>query len=180
MSQWYHETSPLTEWGFDWYISLDNHANMARKTHHWLGGEMIVLGAFAATTLVGLAYGAISGLSHGDIVPPAAPAPLVAPSQEEYRAETADVMADFWEQSSRMTRDDLKVPDPRFVDIVEKTQERLLRVRVPKDGRDAHLSFVLLLDQWKRALGGSAADQEKVFDKSEDVLTENPWIVQRR
>ncbi len=141
---------------------------------------MIVLGAFAATTLAGLAYGAISGLSRADILPPSVPAPLVAPTQEEYRAETSGVMADFWEQSSRMTRADVKAPDPRFVDIVEKTQERLLRVRVPKDDRDAHLSFVLLLDQWKRALSGSVADQEKVFEKSEAVLTANPWVVQRR
>lgn len=141
---------------------------------------MIVLGAFVATTLVGLAYGAISGLSHGDIIPPSVPAPVVAPTREEYRTETVGVMADFWEQSARMTREDLRVPDPRFVDIVGKTQERLLRVRVPREERDAHLAFVLLLDQWKRALDGSAADQEKVFEKTEAVLTENPWIVQRR
>jgi hypothetical protein len=170
----------LTEGAVRWYISLDNHETMARKPHHWLGGEMIVLGAFAATTLAGLAYGAVSGMTRADLVPPVEPPPLVAPLRDDYRAETVGVMADFWEQSAKMTRADLRDLDPRFVDIITKTQERLLRVRVPREERDAHLSFVLLLDQWKRALDGSVADQEKVFEKSEAVLTANPWVVQRR
>lgn len=138
---------------------------------------MIVLGAFAATMLAGLTYGLAMSYAPDEAVPVVEQPVLVAPTRAEYRAETVGVMADFWEQSARMTRDDVRNVDPRFLEIVTKTQERLLRVRVPKDERDAHLSFVLLLDQWKRALGGSVADQEKVFEKTETVLVEYPWIV---
>jgi hypothetical protein len=150
---------------------------MNAKRNHWLGGEMIVLGAFASAVLVGLAYGVFATVVPRDTpATEAVPVP-VAPTQEEYRTEAVAVMADFWQQSANVTAEGLRNPDPRFVEIVTKTQERLLRVRVPKEDRDAHLTFVLLLDQWKRALNGSTLDQERVFEKSETVRTANPWIV---
>ena len=55
----------------------------------------------------------------------------------------------------------------------------MLCVRVSKDSRDAHLAFVLLLDQWKRALGGSKIDQGEVLKKTSELVSENPWVLKQ-
>lgn len=99
-----------------------------------------------------------------------------APSEQEYKAEVASVLSPFLSSALKVQAEDFAMPPAELKDLAQKTQDRLLRVRVPKEFKDGHLSYVLLLDMWKRALGGSKADQAAVTSKTAETLDENPWL----
>ena len=149
----------------------------AKKKQRFLVNEFTVFGVFIAIAMAGILYGLVvtmvSKAETAAYVPPPAPK---APTEEQYQAEARDVLTPFLTQTLSIEERDLAAPDPLVLELASKTQERLLRVRVPKQYREAHLVFVLLLDQWKRALSGSHADQEVVIDKTGEVLVSYPWV----
>jgi len=148
---------------------------MPTHRHKWLN-ELAVVAVFFAIVAIGLIY-AIFNL---DLAPSASPGEVVwapkAPTLDEYRGEARTVLGPFLEQAAVADPDQLVETETVFKSLVDKTQERLLRLRVPAEAREAHLSFVLLLEQWRRALGGSAADQAKVSGMTEKVTAANPWL----
>jgi len=149
---------------------------MPTHQRKWLS-EMTVVAVFFAVIAIGLVYAlfhltASPSPSTLQVVQP----PVKAPTLSEYRSETKSVLAPFLAQASAVTPEQLETADPVFKDLVVKTQERLLRILVPAEARQAHLSFVLLLDQWKRALMGSSSDQARVVDMTAKVTSANPWL----
>lgn len=143
--------------------------------------EFTIFGAFVAVAILGIGFGALvvgTGAyledpylanDYQEVIP-------VAPTPEEYEAAAKDVLAPFVAQGEQVDEAYFAGDVSAMQQLVEKTQERLLRVRVPADYRDSHLSFVLLLEQWKRALRGSVADQEVVVAKTKDLAAANPWV----
>jgi hypothetical protein len=103
-------------------------------------------------------------------------ATMQAPSVDGYRQEAHDVLSPFVNQALEMDKEELGGSDPLFLELTTRTQERLLRLRVPKEERDSHLTFVLLLDQWKRALEGSSPDRAVVLEGTTRVVAAHPWI----
>jgi hypothetical protein len=148
-----------------------------QKRKKWWS-EFVVLGVFAAVVIAGLLYALVivvvvgkDGAVETDIALPPVP-----PTAEEYRSGARDVLVPFLDQADLMTEADVASAGPVVDDFVEKTQERLLRLRVPKEYRDAHLTFVLLLDQWRRALAGSEPDRAVVLAKTRAVVETYPWV----
>lgn len=152
-----------------------------KKQREFRINEFTIFGAFVAVALFGLVYGAYVvvtgtdgiGSIEEELVDEVLP---VAPTDDEYRADARDVLAPFVAQSAAMDETVFSGDTGALRQLVEKTQERLLRVRVPASFRTTHLSFILLLDQWKRALDGSSADRDVVLDKTRDLVAENAWI----
>ncbi len=147
--------------------------------------EFTVLFTFGAVGLVMLLFGGIFGVGNLDwddsAKEIAAPEAIVqtAPTTEEYQAEARGAMTPFLQEAVNVRKENFASMDPSMLDLATKTQDRMLDVRVPKDSRDAHLAFVLLLDQWKRALGGSKIDQKAVLKKTSQLIAENPWVLQQ-
>lgn len=151
-----------------------------KKQQEFPINEFTVFGAFVAVALFGLLYGAILALSSAstgeyfeeeiaEVVP-------VAPTDEEYRADARDVLAPFVSQALAMDDSAFDGDTSAIRQLVEKTQERFLRVRVPASYKVSHLSFTLLFDQWKRALDGSAPDRAVVLEKTRALISENAWL----
>ncbi|HTM67975.1 MAG TPA: hypothetical protein VL426_01625 [Candidatus Binatia bacterium] len=145
--------------------------------------EFTVFGAFVAVAVFGLAYGIIAAalgkITVTDDLGEALwqPAPALTPT--EYERQAADVLSPFLGQAASMSREDLDGDDTATLQLVEKTQERLLRIaHVPTDHKDAHLRAVLLLDQWKRALAGPGPDREAVLDKTKQLVKDYPWLLE--
>jgi len=140
-----------------------------------------VVAAFFVVIAIGLTY----AVFHLQMVPmnttsvPEALKLPPPPTVEEYQQEVRSVFGPFLQQAVNVNSQNLAAVDSVFTDLVVKTQDRLLRVRVPsKSEQPAHLSFVLLLEQWKRALGGSRADQDQVSRATQEVLAASPWLTQ--
>jgi hypothetical protein len=138
--------------------------------------ELTVVAVFFAVIAIGLVYAlfhlTVTSAPGGFQAPPAVKAPTLG----EYRSETKSVLAPFLAQAAAIRPEQIGPSATVFKDLVVKTQERLLRVRVPAEAREAHLSFVLLLEQWKRALQGSSADQAVVADMTAKVTSANSWL----
>jgi hypothetical protein len=102
-----------------------------------------------------------------------------APTSDEYRAQAADVLSPFVSQVSAMAPSDFGRAGTEMTAFAAKTQEALLALRVPGELREAHLSFVLLLDQWKRALSaaGTEADRAVAVERTRSLLVTYPWLV---
>lgn len=152
----------------------------AQKKRRVLINEFTILGVFIAVVVFGLLYGvllAVTGTLFPDVrgAFPAAQ-PVVAPTMAEYEVEAREVLAPFFTQALQMAPADFAGDTGAMLQLVQKTQDRLLRVRVPKEYQDAHLGFVLLLDQWKRALAGSGPDREVVLQKTKDQAAANQWL----
>ena len=149
-----------------------------RKPHP---NEFTVIGAFVLAGTLSLVVGgtALLLLSRQEVFTSLTPQlePRKAPTVAEYRAEARTVLSPFLEQAANMTEEDIGSGDAIVLGLVEKTQERLLNMIVPADERDAHLAFVLLLDQWKRALKGSAADIARVGDSTSGTVDAYPWVL---
>ncbi|MEY4744154.1 MAG: hypothetical protein RL272_99 [Candidatus Parcubacteria bacterium] len=152
----------------------------ARKKQRFVVNEFTIFGVFIAVAVFGILYGLLLAVTGA--LPTEMPAdfpdlqPVVAPTESEYQSEASDVLSPFFRQAAQMQAEDLTGDTGALLQLVQKTQDRLLRVRVPKEYRDAHLSFVLLLDQWKRALAGSAPDRKVVLDKTRELMAANPWL----
>ena len=63
-----------------------------------------------------------------------------------------------------------------MTDLIEMTQSRLLGMTVPASERDAHLSIVILLDQWRVALSGTQMDISGVVGRTDGLLFDYPWL----
>lgn len=155
-----------------------------RKKSQFKVNEFTVLGAFIAVAIFGLLYGILAvALGRVEFRNPGTMPyiePVVALTPEQYEADVREVLAPFIEQARLMQPEDLATDNGTMAQLVQKTQDRLFRVqRLPKEYRDVHLAFVLLLDQWKRALAGSVPDREVVLEKTDALLAENPWLEQQ-
>lgn len=142
--------------------------------------EFTILGVFVAIVVFGLLYGIVTAaiqLAATTAQEPQAPA-VVAPTAEEYEWEAKSVLGPFLAQANAMSTDDLAAPDPMLARLVETTQTRMLGIRVPNEYRDFHLSSVLLLEKWKRAIGGSAPDRDTVLERTKQLAADNPWLVE--
>jgi hypothetical protein len=151
---------------------------MPTQRHKWLS-QAAVVGVFFAVIAIGLIY----AVFHLQVVSapsslPEAMKPLPPPTVEEYQTEVRSVFGPFLQQAANINVLDLASIDTVFVSLIEKTEDRLLRVRVPSAQRETHLSFVMLLEKWKRAVGGSQADQKQISQATKDVATANPWLLQ--
>ena len=151
-------------------------AIMNEKKHKLLN-EFSVLAVFCLAVIVGVIYGVLNLRVMPSTDTPVADV-LEAPSESDYRAAAGSVMSPFLDQAQKLDAGAFASVDPVFVDLINKTQERMLRIRVPGADKDIHLSCVLLLEQWRRALSGSKADQKLVPGNTRDLLGANPWLIQ--
>jgi len=149
---------------------------MHTHQHKWFN-ESIVIAAFFAVIAFGLVY-ALFHMTTAPASPSSGGAAVLikAPSLSEYQSETRSVLAPFLEQAAAADPQRLGAADAVFGDLINKTEERLLRVRVPAEARDTHRSFVLFLEQWRRAAGGSKLDQDRVAAMTARIASENPWL----
>ncbi|MEA3248968.1 MAG: hypothetical protein U9Q03_01265 [Patescibacteria group bacterium] len=138
--------------------------------------EFTILGTFVVVALAGLAIGAVSLIADYQKYGPVEPL-VTAPPVGEYRAEARAVVAPFLGQAAVISQ--VVVPegaDRVMGDLVDMTQERLLGMTVPATERDAHLSMVILLDQWRRALSGTELDMAGVATRTDGLLADYPWL----
>ncbi|MBI4457464.1 hypothetical protein HY633_00685 [Candidatus Uhrbacteria bacterium] len=157
---------------------------MSRSHRSWLFTEFAVLGGFVMVAFIGyfVAIGSVLWPSFLESAPQQVQveASPPAPSVEEYRASVANVAGPLLSQVRLLTDADLAAKGEVAVSLsslVGKTQERLLRVTVPNVERDTHLSLVLLLEQWKRALAGSKADGKVVRANTAKMIAAHPWLL---
>ena len=149
---------------------------MPRKKDKWLN-EFTVLGVFIAVSLGGLLFGGFMAVF--DSIEPAkllVPVIAPAPTEAEYQQEVRRVMRGFMSQYWLLTEDDFDSVSEPLRNLVGVTQDRLIGVRVPASERDTHLSLVLLMDQWKRALNSSAANYHSVLLNTDAFLELHPWL----
>lgn len=139
--------------------------------------EFTVLGIFVASILIGLTFGLVFWLSaqssSADMIKHENRVPTVI----EYRTDVASVMTPFLVQAESIKTN--KVTDDAgeaIIDLANLTQDRLLRMRVPGSEREAHLSFVILLDQWKQAVK-SGGDLVGVLQRTQKITDEHRWIL---
>lgn len=131
-----------------------------------------MLWVFLAVSLAGLVF-------LSDAVLRAVPTPpqAVAPTDEEYRAEASVIMEPFLAQASAMTAEDFELAEPEALrTLVVTTQERMLRLRVPSDLKDAHLAFVLMLERWHRAFDGDADMRVTAISQLRAEVDAYPWV----
>lgn len=149
-----------------------------RRKKHSLFNEFTVFGAFIAVSILGFLYGgvllllAVSGFGGVLDVPSA-----TAPTEEEYQQEVRHIMGSFLGQIHMIGADEIAGAGDDFYRLVDVTQGRMIEIKVPTGSRETHISIVLLLEQWKRAVGGSVADQEAVIGNTRDVIERNPWLI---
>lgn len=149
---------------------------MPKKKQNWFS-EFMVLGVFAGVVFVGFIFGAVSLLAPSSSHT-ASPDEVVetAPTVEEYQGEVGGILIPFVDQVESLDPMLLDDAGQEFVILIKKTHARMLGVIVPASMRDAHMAFVLLLEQWKRAAEGSDGDRKVVQGHTTDVLDEHAWI----
>lgn len=138
-----------------------------------------MVAVFFAVIAIGLTY-AVFNLKMVPVSKTPVPGALKLPpppTVEEYQQEVRSVLGPFLQQAVNVDPKNLAAVDSVFTDLVVKTEDRLLRVRVPSKS-DAHVSFVMLLEKWKRALSGSRFDQDQVSQATREVLAASPWLTQ--
>lgn len=153
---------------------------MPTKHNRWLS-QAAVVGVFFAVIAIGLIY-AVFNMKVVSAPRTSLPAALRLPpplTVSAYQAEAKSVFGPFMQQALRIGPADPAYADPVFSSLIQKTEDSLLRMeRLPSSVRDAHLSFVMLLEKWKRAVGGSRADQEQLARATRAVADANPWLLQ--
>lgn len=142
----------------------------------WLN-EFTVFGAFLVISLTVLLYGAATALfadrSPEEIMTAVVP---IAPTVEEYRTEASRAAAGFLRQAATLTVESIPLAGEALPALVEVTEQRMLDLRVPAEMREVHLRVVLLLNQWKRALAGSAEEQTDAIEATRTLLETEPWL----
>lgn len=139
--------------------------------------ELTVLGIFAGVAFAGIIFGIVSVLVPPSSLPILFDQEVVtAPTVEEYQGEVRGIMTPVIAQIESLDPARLDDAGEEFVTLIEKTQDRMLDVIVPSSMREAHLSFVLLLQQWGRAADGSYGDRKVVQARTADVLEAHAWI----
>jgi hypothetical protein len=146
--------------------------------HGWRN-EFTVFGAFVAVSFLGLlVIGAIVLFGRGGTEQLIVPEAVTAPTVEEYRTAARQEMRAFLGSAGQLTVDDIAGIREELLTIVTTAQDGLIAQRVPSEEREAHLALVLLLERWKRALGGDdLAAQEDVFARTQEFIAAHPWIV---
>ena len=152
---------------------------MFRRTAHLLINEYTVFGIFIAIVSLGLLYGGVRVLFSSAVSHVTQNVIMQTPqvlSVQDYKRETRDILIPFLTQAKNIKIGE-NIEDPSLIlGMIQTTQDRLLRLRVPREFLDTHLSFVLLLDQWKRAMNGSRLDQKIAQEKTQSALKTNPWL----
>jgi uncharacterized membrane protein len=148
---------------------------MRKKEKHLLN-EFTVLGSFAAVVLAGLAIGAVSLIANPpkQLIETAVPA---GPSVSDYRSEVRQILMPFLQQV--VVIEETGLPEgasETLSNMVSLTQERMLDLTVPAGEREAHLSMVILLDQWTRALSGVNSDLSGVISRTSRLMLKYPWL----
>jgi len=138
---------------------------------------MTVVGVFFAVVAIGLVY----ALFHLEpSVSPSAQVTAPAPSAltiDAYHQEAKSILAPFLEQAVNVAPENLADEGQTLKDLIGKTKDRLLRLsKLPKEARETHVAFVLLLDKWNRALSGSVSDQRTVVESTRQLVAANPWL----
>ncbi len=148
---------------------------MRKKDQHFFN-EFTILGVFVAVALIGLIAAGVSLLAQPRFAPVGVPT-VQAPTSEEYRVEARSVVMPFLSQAAVISANPMpEGASETMSDLVDLTQERLLGMTVPASERDVHLSMVILLDQWRRALNGTDADLSGVIDRTDGLLKDYPWL----
>ncbi len=139
--------------------------------------EFTVLGIFTGVVFVGIIFGVVSVLLPPSPLPiPFNKEVVIAPTVEEYQSEVRGIMTPVIAQIESLDPTRLDDAGQEFVILIKKTQGRMLDVIVPSSMREAHFSFVLLLQQWGRAADGSYGDRKVVQARTADVLEAHAWI----
>jgi hypothetical protein len=139
--------------------------------------EFAVIGVFAVVAISGIFIGAISALTVEATTDAIVVPDVTAPTIIEYRTETRSVIAPFLKQIESVQAGSLAAEAADAIaDLAARTQDRLLRVRVPGSERDAHLSLVIILDEWRTAARGSEADVTGVLERTAKLLSDYRWI----
>jgi hypothetical protein len=150
------------------------------KSGHWVVTEYTVLEVFLGIAAFGLLVGSLFSVLYGGTGGEDASAlpPPSAMSDDDYQAQVRSITAPFLAEAAKVrTRADVAKEGPSALDLVTSTEDGLVRMdRIPSEERDVHLSLVLLLDKWKRALTGSAADADALVAKTDEVLGAVPWL----
>lgn len=137
---------------------------------------MAFIAAFTLTLIVGgvgFTY-AIGGGPHGSELAPAK-APHV-PSMDEYRTALLKAAGGFLTDASAMDTAGVLSADPSLLGRAQKARDRVIAVVAPAK-EDVHLSLVLLLDKWIRALQGDPVESVNVVPATADFLERYPWFV---
>ncbi|MFH1047769.1 MAG: hypothetical protein V1738_05695 [Patescibacteria group bacterium] len=137
----------------------------------------IALGVFALVALAGL-VGGIFYIWFGAEPTVGQDVPAVTvPTVIEYRTEAGSVLAPFLGQVMELSGGVLSVEaSEALADLAKITQERLLRIRVPGAEKAAHLSFVLLLDQWSDTIS-AGNDTTAVLARTNQLIVEYRWVL---
>lgn len=150
--------------------------------------EFAVLGAFVLVSTIGLLYGGLLLFLAATAEPAAYVIEAVQPPLvEEYRRDARVSVGPFFDEvlaAGLVEVDAARFGDPgsgpgsgsALAASAEKAKADLLVLRVPGEERETHLSLVLLLEQWRRALAGSVADQDTVLERTHRLLQEHPWM----
>lgn len=135
------------------------------------------MGVFVAATFIGLLIGlilAIKARPSAELIT----LPTTAPTVIEYRTEAQAVLEPFLLQIKSIPADTLSPETATAIaDLATLTQDRLLRMRVPGDEREAHLSLVVILDQWKIAVRGSETDLLGVIERTTKLVEKYRWVI---
>jgi hypothetical protein len=101
---------------------------------------------------------------------------LSPPTVIEYRTEAGSVLEPFLGQVEALSHGDISDDaGSALAELAARTQERLLRMRVPSSERDAHLTFVILLDQWQIA-ADSGGDIVPVLQRTNEAVESYRWV----
>jgi len=147
-----------------------------RKKKSQLFNEFAVLGVFVIVAFAGLIVGAVSIVTQAQEARNPEPV-ATAPSASEYRSQARAVFEPFLTQVRIIGEGTLPTGAGAVMsNLVDLTQERLLGMTVPTTERDAHLSMVILLDQWRRAIEGTQTDLAGVVSRTDSLLEDYPWI----
>lgn len=156
--------------------------------------EYTVFGVFIAVAAFGLIFGGVLAMMGGEwgdgtvqiveveneelVLPPE---PVTAPGKDEYRLAARSAVFPFLLKLQNVPRDgEWKNTDYGLRQAAIDTQAGLLKITVPVEERDEHLALVLLFDQWKRAVDGSASDRRAVIKKLDAMLATGgfDWLQQ--
>lgn len=104
------------------------------------------------------------------------PAAVAAPTVPEYRDAAARALQPFLAVAFEKGESDPVEADEQARLRVEDSVQAMLDLTVPASEREFHLSAVLLMEQWKRALSGSSLDARRVNASTEQFLEDNDWL----
>jgi len=153
---------------------------MEHKKRH-IFSEFLVFGLFSAVIAAGLGF-AVWTAYRSEVLQNETSVEAEAPTVEGYRAEARSVMVPFLDQVNVLEEGNLSDQVSESMLALSATiQERLLRMRVPGSERDAHLSFVTLIDRWRQTINpdeNSGEDIESLRQQTSDLSVRFSWLTE--